>query len=319
MKFVFVLTTAFFYTLFAVYGIDLPIQDSTYDHVSYAIPQKTKKSKAAAITPDKAFTRDSLNLHAVANESKQQTLRFDHRFVVYEYEILKNGTTNPKQIAVLKSMKAPRSSVGPLTKENLASFYQISGKKIEINNTYLKSRRDFGLNLIAGSTFNGLSATTGRIEYYLSKTMGDMILPGKTGKGLTSVKIYFEGGQKKNNLYIDEITDEFTFTRGSIGIGKDYYPLRFMHWGPYAGYGMEFTRQTQSENMLSTNFAELGARMGINLRHNFQLIGSVTYFHLINSVLLNEARDVVEPRYNYKSTFPDRTGIGYSIAFRLML
>lgn len=319
MKFVFLLTTVFFYALFAVYGIDLPKKDSNHDQVSHAAAPKAQKPKAHTIITDKAFTTDSLNLPAVADESKQQTLRFDHRFVVYEYEILKNGTTNPKQIAVLKSMKAPKSSVGPLTKENLAAFYQISGKKIEINNTYLKSRRDIGLNLIAGNTFNGLSATTGRVEYYLSKTMGDMILPGKTGRGLTSVKIYFEGGQKKNNLYIGEKTDEFTFRRGSIGIGKDYYPLRFMHWGPYAGYGMEFTRQTQSENLLSTNFAEFGARMGINLRHNFQLIGSVTYYHLINSVLLNEARDVVEPRYDYKSTFPDRTGIGYSIAFRLML
>jgi hypothetical protein len=92
-----------------------------------------------------------------------------------------------------------------------------------------------------------------------------------------------------------------------------------MHWGPFIGYGMEYTRQTRSENLLSTNFAEFGSRLGINLRHNIQLIGSVTWYHLINSVLLNEARDVLEPHYDYKSTFPDRTGVGYSIAFRLML
>ncbi|HDR49999.1 MAG TPA: hypothetical protein ENN90_00035 [Mariniphaga anaerophila] len=319
MKFVLVFTASFFYTLFAVNGIGLPGKDSTYDHVSQAILKRPKKSEVLTFTPDKTLTTGSLNPNTEAKGSKQQSLKFDHRFVVYEYENFKNGTTNPKQIAVLKSMKAPRSSVGPLTEENLAAFYQISGKKIEISNTYIKSRRDIGLNLIAGNTFNGLSATTGRVEYYLSKTMGDMILPGKSGKGLTSLKIYFEGGQKKNNLNVDEITDQFTFTRGSIGIGKDYYPLRFMHWGPYAGYGMEFTRQTQSQNLLSTNFVELGARMGINLRHNFQLIGSVTWYHLINSVLLNEAGDVIEPSYDYKGTFPDRSGIGYSIAFRLML
>lgn len=318
MKFVFVLITTFFFTLFTTNGINQPGKNSIAD-LFPDIQKKTEKSNLVSVIPDKTYTINILKPYIIAEDTNNQTLKFDHRYVVYEYEILKNGTTNPKQVAVLKSMKAPKSSIGALTHENLAKFYQISGKKIEINHTYIKSRRDFGLNLIAGNTFNGLSGSTGRVEYYLSKTMGDMILPGKTGKGLTSVKIYFEGGQKRNNLQVDEITDQFTFTRGSIGFGKDYYPLRFMHWGPFVGYGMEYTRQTRSENLLSTNFAEFGSRLGINLRHNIQMIGSVTWYHLINSVLLNGNGDVLEPHFNYKFAFPDRSGLGYNIAFRLML
>lgn len=259
------------------------------------------------------------NSKLTGNLTNENEFKFDHRYAIYENRIQENGRIKPKRVAMVKSMKPP--FVQNDSSENLynSTFYQISGKKISGKNQYIQRESGTGLNLIAGNTFNGLSAATGRLEYYISRTLGDMILPGKTGKGMTSFKFYFEAGQKKNSYALDNNLEKFTFNRGSLGIGKDYYPLPFLHWSPFVGYGLEYTSWETSENLISTNFAEMGARLGINLRHNIQVIGSATYYHLINSVLMDGDRNVMEPDFNYKNTFPDRSGIGYNIALRLML
>jgi hypothetical protein len=255
----------------------------------------------------------------IGHLTHENEFKFDHRYAIYENRIQQNGRIKPERVAVVKSMKPP--FIQKDSSENLynTTFYQISGKKISGKNIYIQRESGTGLNLIAGNTYNGLSATTGRLEYYFSRTLGDMVLPGKTGKGLTSVKFYLEAGQKKNSYALNDNLEKFTFNRGSLGIGKDYYPLPFLHWGPFIGYGLEYTSWETSDNLISTNFAEMGARLGINLRHNIQVIGSGTYYLIINSVLMNGSRNVIQPNFDYFHTFQDRSGIGFNIGLRLML
>lgn len=283
------------------------------------VEQTTENQKQNPVTPNQKYSLERQGSYIIGHLDEKNSKLFDRRYAVYENQPQKDGTIKPVKTAMVKSMKTPYIHSTLTKNQYRTAFYQISGKRINEQNAYLKKTRNAGLNLIAGNTFNGLSGTIGRLEYYFSRNMGDMILPGKAGKGLTSLKIYFEGGQKKNSYLLNNISEKFTFTRGSIGIGKDYYPLRFMHWGPFAGYGLEYTKWEKSANLISTNFAEVGLRLGINIRHNLQLIGSATYYHLINSVLMNEARDVIESEFDYKNTFHDRSEVGYNVALRLML
>ncbi len=286
---------------------------------SHTVEYSFVKPEQNNVTPQPENRIERNGKYLIGSIDKKYSQQFDRRYVVYENRLQNDGTVKPDRVAIVKSMKSPYIQSTQPDNSYRTAFYQISGKRSSVQNAFLKMADGAGFNLIAGKTFNGLSATTGRLEYYFSRNMGDMILPGKAGKGLTSVKIYFEGGQKKHSYLLNGFSENFTFTRGSMGIGKDYYPLPFMHWGPFAGYGLEYTKWRNSDNLISTNFAELGARLGINIRHNFQVIGSATYYLLINSVQLDGNRNVLEPKFDYIHIFTDRYDLGYSIALRLML
>lgn len=248
-----------------------------------------------------------------------ENVKFDQRFGVYQNQINSNGQVKAKRVSVVKSMKVGNTADAKDGKTDYSEFYKIAGGKVSENGMYLKKKYDTGINLFAGKTINGLSGNTGRFEYYFSKAMGGAVMPGKKAKGLTSIKLYFEAAQNKKSYLLFDRAEDFTFTRGSIGIEKEYHPLPFMHLGPFIGYGLEYTTWKNSEDLLSSNFAEFGARLGINLRHNIQVIGSATYYHLINTVLMDDNRDVVDPDFDYFSTFSDRADWGYTVGLRIML
>jgi hypothetical protein len=279
----------------------------------------TGNLKQDPVTTNQTYKLERQGSYIIGHIDEKNSQLFDRRYAVYQNQLQKDGTVKPVKVAFVKSMKTPY--IQSIQSDNLfrTAFYQISGKRINEQNAYLNKIQDTGLNLIAGNTFNGLSAATGRLEYYFSRILSDMVLPGKTGKGLTSLKFYFEAGQKKTSYELNDNLEKFTFNRRSLGIGKDYYPRAFLHWGPFIGYGLEYTSWENSENLISTNFAEIGARLGINLRHNIQVIGSGTYYLIINSVLMNGSRDVIQPNFDYYHTFQDRSGIGLNIGLRLML
>lgn len=305
-------------------SLQLPVQLNNdailLETLSYEEAENTTRNlKQDPGTSNQKFKLERQGSYIIGFIDKKNSKLFDRRYAVYENQLQKDGTAKPVQVAFVKSMKTPYIQRTQSEKLFRTAFYQISGKKINENNAFIEKKQQIGLNLIAGITHNGFSGTTGRAEYYFSRNLGDMILPGKAGKGLTSVKIYFEAAQKKDSYKLTGNSENFTFTRGSLGFGKDYYPLRFMHWGPFAGYGIEYARWENSENLISTNFAEVGARLGINLRHNIQVIGSGTYYLIINSVLMNGSRDVIQPNFDYFHTFQDRSGIGFNIGLRLML
>lgn len=298
--------------------------------------QQTSKKQLLAKLPQLAGRRiaglinngtSGLPIHSLvcdANPVKarinyEESMKFDNRFAVYQNQISEEGTVQPKRVAVVRSMSFPEIPEPTPENSERTSFYQIAGKKINENEMYLKKMNDVGINIFAGTTFNGLASNTARVEYYFSKSMAGMVIPGKTAKGLTSVKVYLEGGRQKKIYVLNRIPEKYIFTRGSLGFSKNYYPFRFMHWGPFIGYGLEYTTFTNSEDLISTNFAEMGVRTGFNIVHNLQLIGSINYYFLIKSVLMDGARNVKNPDFNYTEQFPGRSGLGYSLGLRLML
>lgn len=245
-------------------------------------------------------------------------LKFDQRYFVYENRIRKNGEIFQKRVGVVKSNRIIDNRKDSVPQTVNSAFYQIAGGPI-YNGMYLKKRDDLGLNLFFGKSISGLPGYNARIEYYFSKIFDNMISPGKTAKGSTSFKVYFSSGFNNKDYVINEGNNKHTFVRGSLGVSKDFYPLRILHWSPYLGYGLESIKREGSANIVSSNFAEMGVRLGINITYNVQLIASYNLYKFFKSIELNENKDVVNPDFNYKQKYYDRSTKGISLGIRLML
>ena len=253
-----------------------------------------------------------------AKIGKKEGLGFDQRYFVYENRQRRNGTLYSKRIGVVKSMKVADNKYVTSGQTDKSEFYQIAGGKVDNYGMFLEQHNDAGVNLFVGTTVGGLPGATGRLELYISKFMGELASPDKSAKGLTSLKLYVEGGIGSDDYFVDDYLEDFNFSHFSVGINKDFYPLNFLHWGPFIGYGMESATWESSDNKISTDFIELGARMGINLAHNIQLIGSLNYYMMLTSQVLDENKEVINEDFDYKSVFDDRFGPGVSIGLRIM-
>lgn len=250
-----------------------------------------------------------------AKIGKKEGLKFDHRYFVMENRTNTKGEITSKRVAVVKSMKVVDNRQVTSGKTQPSAFYQIAGGKVDNYGMFLQQKNDVGMNLYLGTTLDGLPGFEGRLEYYISKAFAG----ANGGKFATAWKIYVGGGyDMKTDYEVGSITDDFTFVRASFGVAKDFYPVSFLHWGPFVGYGVESITWTADENIdISSDFIEAGVRLGINLAHNIQLIGSATFYSLISSEIkdteTNEAED-----FEYSEVFEDRLGLGYNFGIRFM-
>ena len=254
-----------------------------------------------------------------AKIGKKEGLKFDQRYFVRENKTKQNGAITSSRVAVVKSMKVVDNRKVTTGQTEPSSFYQIAGGKVDNLGMFLEQKNDVGLNIFLGPTVGGLSGFTGRVEYYISKVFGDMIGPGKSGKGLTSWKIYGEGAYCQSTYDVDDFVDEFNFARFSFGVAKDFYPISFLHWGLFAGYGVEVGdwEDNPDGESFSSDFIEAGARIGVNLSHNIQLMGSATYYSILTSELVDADNKAIMD-FEYGDYFEDRMGLGISIGLRIM-
>ncbi len=252
-----------------------------------------------------------------AKIGKKEGLKFDQRYFVFENQQRNNGTIFSRRIGVVKSMKVADNRNVTTGETQPSEFYQIAGGKVDNYGMFLEQHNDIGINLFLGATIGGLQGFTGRAEYYISKALGGS---GTSGKGLTSFKIYIEGAYGENTYEISSLDYDFTFTRGSIGLSKDFYPVSFLHWGPFIGYGIESAtlKDDPDSGKVATDFIEMGARIGINILYNVQLIGSANYYVMITSELRDENNEVIDDEFDYKDYFEGRMGPGVSLGLRIM-
>lgn len=258
------------------------------------------------------------DVHPIAAKiGKKEGLKFDNRYFVYENRMRKNGDTYSKKVAVVKSMKVVDNRMVTSGESESSEFYQIAGGKVDNYGMFLEQHNDVGLNLCLGYTAVGAIGATVRAEYYISKFFGDLVGEGKSGKALTAWKIYLEGGFGAEAPTNETIDDEFNFVRLSGGIGKDFHPIPLMHWGLFAGYGIETGTWDVTEEEISSDFIEAGVRVGINLSSNIQLLGTASYNSLIGSEI-KENGEVTEEDFQYEDFFEDRMGLGVNIGLRIM-
>jgi hypothetical protein len=244
-----------------------------------------------------------------AKIGKKEGLKFDQRYFIMENQTNAKGEVTSKRVAVVKSMKVVDNRKVTTGQTPPSTFYQIAGGKVDNYGMFLQQKNDIGTNLYLGTTTGGLPGFEGRLEYYISKAFGG----GKGGKFATAWKIYVGGGFSQDNY-----TDDYTFTRVSFGIAKDFYPLHFMHWGPFAGYGVESAVNDMDDSYdISTDFIEAGWRVGINLTHSIQLMGSASFYSMISSdKVVTETGEKTD--FDYELEFEDRFGLGYNFGIRFM-
>ena len=148
----------------------------------------------------------------------------------------------------------------------------------------------------------------------MSKYLGDLIAPGKKAKSLTSLKLYIDAAYGLGEYYFTD----YNFTRISLGINKDFYPLKFIHWGPFLGYGLEYADWADSDSQIESDFIELGFRVGLNLSYRTQIIWTGQYNLLWSSKEVLDDNTVLIESFDYNSTFYDRMGLSSSIGLRFM-
>jgi len=250
-----------------------------------------------------------------AKIGKKEGLKFDQRYFIMENQTNAKGEVTSKRVAVVKSMKVIDNRQVTSGQTKPSTFYQIAGGKVDNYGMFLQQKNDIGMNLYLGTTTGGLPGFEGRLEYYISKAFGGA---KSGGRFLTSWKVYVGGGYSQDYYEIGDFADDFTFTRFSVGVAKDFYPLHFLHWGPFVGYGLESASwETGGKDELSTDFVEAGLRIGINLTHNIQLMGSATSYSMISSELTDSESGTKED-FDYDIAFPDRFGLGYNFGIRFM-
>lgn len=255
-----------------------------------------------------------------AKIGSKEGLKFDQRYFVLENQTKRNGDITSRRVAVVKSMSVVDNKIVTSGQTQPSTFYQIAGGKVDSYGMFLEQKNDVGLNVFVGTTIGGLSGFTARAEYYISKAFGGFVQEGKSGKGLTSWKIYGELNSGTNEYEIGSYTEDFTFTHFSFGVSKDFYPVSFLHWGPFIGYGIESAdwEDNTDEDQISTDFIEMGARLGVNLAPNIQLLGSANYYMMISSAYKDKNGDVLNEEFDYSGFFEDRMGLGLSVGLRIM-
>lgn len=260
---------------------------------------------------------------------KKEGLGFDQRYFVFENRQTRNGEQYSSRRGVIKSMSVADNRSITSGETEPSYFYQIAGKKIDNMGMFVEQRIDAGLNLFLGNNQDGLSGATGRAEFYIGRAFYGSKAKG-IAKGMTSFKMYLEGGYNSgeytlNTTVIPSVAEDVSLMRVSAGFNKDYYLTKNIHWGPFLGYGIEYASGKTSEYKVETQFVEFGARLGINIRYNIQLVGSANYYVMLSpaikdkdgkAILGSDGKEIT-PK-SFETYFPDRGGFGFSYGIRFM-
>lgn len=257
---------------------------------------------------------------------KKEGLGFDQRYFVFENRQTRNGEQYSSRRGVIKSMSVADNRTITSGETEPSYFYQVAGRKIDNMGMFVEQRIDAGLNLFLGYNQDGLSGLDGRVEYYI----GRMLYGSKTNKiakGITSFKLYIDGGYTTaDSISIKAGTHEkVDLLRVSAGFNKDFYLTKNIHFGPFLGYGIESASGKDSKFKAETQFIELGARLGINITYNVQLVGSANYYLMLSPAIkdqdgkaITDQAGKVMPSESFEIYFPDRGGPGFSYGIRFM-
>jgi hypothetical protein len=248
---------------------------------------------------------------------KKEGLGYDQRYFVFENRQTRSGEQYSSRRGVIKSMSVADNRSVTSGETEPSYFYQIAGGKIDNMGMFVEQRIDAGLNFFLGYQQDAMSGLDARIEYY----MGRLFYGKKQGisRGMTSFKLYVDGGYNSGEFTLDGISPEdVDLLRVSAGVNKDYYLTNFLHAGPFVGVGIESATGKTSDYKAETIFIEGGARLGINLKYNIQLIGSATYYVMLAPTVKDAIETEVNNPGNYNDLFPDRAGLGISYGIRFM-
>lgn len=219
----------------------------------------------------------------------KEGLSTDRRFFVYEFELDDNGNKIAKRKAVVRVgshiSDNRRLASG---KSDTSTFYQVAGRRV-YEGMLLQEYPDWGIGVTLGfgseadAIGEGLNAT---VEVSLA------MWAGKTGLSLpTGLKAYGTYAMRLSDIEIvnplgDGVNEKYSSFSWAAGLSKDLYFFRGFVLVPFAGYGQESYANTESskdKDKYVSEFIQGGARLGINIVHNVQLMGNAYYSTIIGT------------------------------------
>ncbi len=251
---------------------------------------------------------------------RKEGLKFDQRYFVYENREDRRGNVYSKQKGVIRSMSVVNNLGLADGASDPSLFYQIAGGKIDNLGMFAEQRNATGANVYAGYSAGGLSGGTLRLEMLVSPFLYE--ISGKSGvaKGMTGVKLYLEGGVNVGEYYYSPLLEDTNFMlfRASLGASKEIYFIPNIYVDPFVGVGYEMATPSNDSNArFESYFAEVGARLGLHVTHNIQLVPAVSMAAIIVGTFRES--DTIDPvSFTYSDQFPGRGGAGASLGVRVM-
>jgi hypothetical protein len=212
----------------------------------------------------------------------KEGLSVDRRYFVYEYQVTEKGEKKAVRKGVVRATNKITDNRTVSTGETQPSkFYQVAGRKL-YQGMQLQEHPDWGFGItlgygaISGAVGEGLSAL---LEINTSLYIGKVLHSYPTG-----IKVYGMVNMATSNFTLDinnnpddPANPEFSVLSYSFGLSKDFNFLRNFVFVPFIGYGLETYTNTATDmdkDVYQSDYFEAGARLGINLRYNIQLMAS---------------------------------------------
>ncbi|MCX7985713.1 MAG: autotransporter outer membrane beta-barrel domain-containing protein [Bacteroidales bacterium] len=221
----------------------------------------------------------------------KEGLSVDKRFFVYEFEINSKGEKKAVRKGVVRASNKIVDNRGIATGQTEPSkFYQVAGRKL-YQGMLMQESPDWGLAL----TF-GYGSTAGVVGEGLSVMLeaNTSLYVGKVAHSYPpGIKIYVMGNLATSTFILDvnqnpndPTNPEFSIYSYSGGISKDINFLRNFVLVPFVGYGVEtYTNiaDGMDKDKYESTFLEAGARLGMNLRYNIQLLATYSLNPIIST------------------------------------
>jgi hypothetical protein len=221
-----------------------------------------------------------------AKIGRKEGVSVDQRYFVYEYQLNTQGEAVPVRKGVIRASNKITDNRQVATGETSPSkFYQVAGRRIQPG-MLIQQQNDFGLGITMGYGIDSEIIGSG---FWVMAELNISQIMGRAGGQLSpGIKLFVDAG-------FDGIDDDdlpLSIIAVSGGLSKDLYLLRNVHVAPFLGIGYEsvspkedgsiianneITSVEKNGELLFTLYGTAGARLGINLRHNIQLLPSVTY------------------------------------------
>lgn len=246
-----------------------------------------------------------------AKIGKKEGLKCDNQYFVYQYKWNeRSGKAEPERQAVVRSTSNIADNRQIATGSSPESvFYQTYGGNIR-EGMVLQQRLDFGFSTIAGYESGNIGGT-------------DLNFMIRTGPFTKVTALYlmidlgFQSADYNPSSYDPLLVEKkYSFFRYSIGIGKGMRLGRIIELIPYIHYGIE---QTKNDNFkeISTSLIKGGAMLGINLTHNFAILGQVNYYSPFGDISTknkNDEKGKIPAKWS--DAFIDRSGMGIMAGIR---
>jgi hypothetical protein len=222
-----------------------------------------------------------------AKAGLKEGLSVDKRFFAYEFELDSKGNKIANRKGVVRASNKIVDDRKIATGEGgTSTFYQVAGRKLE-EGMLLQEKQDWGIGFSLGYGINpgivgeGINALLEINASLWAGKSGALLPPG--------IKIYVSGS------YASSIKDslgtyEYTVASAVGGLSKDFNFLHHFVLVPFAGYGIESlvnNNSDYSKDAYQSSFIQFGARLGMNLNYNFQILGSFQYNAIMQATLLN--------------------------------